>query len=82
MVGKRAPSAMGESAIVGSPYLASTRSREVLHGVGADGVGVKLPIFAVNCSHFTLSFERIREKRRKTKKKTEAKKNIEQQTNW
>ena len=25
------------------------RVREVLHGVGADGVGVKFPIFAVNC---------------------------------
>ena len=44
--------------------------REVLPGVGADGVGVKFPIFAVNCSRFSLSSKRIREKRRKNKKKT------------
>ena len=35
--------------------------REVLHGVGADGVGVKFPIFAVNCC-LLLSFRRSREK--------------------
>ena len=40
-------------------------SREVLHGVGADGVGVKFPIFAVNCCCLPLSFRRSREKRRK-----------------
>ena len=45
--------------------------REVLHGVGADGVRVKFPIFAVNCSRFPLSSERTREKRRKTKKSEE-----------
>ena len=32
-----------------------TSTREVLHGVGADGVGVKFPSFAVNCSHFLVS---------------------------
>ena len=40
-------------------------NREVLHGVGADGVGVKFPIFAVNCCCLPLSFRRRREKRRK-----------------
>ena len=45
--------------------------REVLHGVGADSVRVKFPIFAVNCSRFPLSFERISEKRRKMKKSEE-----------
>ena len=40
-------------------------NREVLHGVGADGVGVKFPIFAVNCCCLPLSFRRSREKRRK-----------------
>ena len=39
--------------------------REVLHGVGADGVGAKFPIFAVNCCCLPLSFRRSREKRRK-----------------
>ena len=39
--------------------------REVLHGVGADGVGVKFPIFAVNCCCLPLSFRRRREKRSK-----------------
>ena len=42
-----------------------SRAREVLHGVGADGVGVKFPIFAVNCRCLPLSFGRSREKRRK-----------------
>ena len=28
--------------------------REVLNGVGADGVGVKFPIFPVNCSYLPL----------------------------
>ena len=36
-----------------------------LHGVGADGVGVKFPIFAVNCCCLPLSFRRSREKQRK-----------------
>ena len=46
--------------------------REVLDGVGADGVGVKFPIFPVNCSCvlFVLeNKEKNEEKRRKTKKK-------------
>ena len=43
------------------PYL----GREVFHGVGADGVGVKFPIFAVNCCCLPLSFRRSGEKRRK-----------------
>ena len=52
--------------------------REVLHGVGADGVGVKFPILAVNCSLLPLSSERIREKRRKTyKRKRKTKKSEE-----
>ena len=42
---------------------------EVLHRVGADGVGVKFPIFAVNCCCLPLSFGRRREKRRKNPKK-------------
>ena len=42
--------------------------REVFNGVGADGVGVKFPIFAVHCCCLPLSFRRRREKRRKTKK--------------
>ena len=42
--------------------------REVLHGVGADGVGVKFPIFAVNGCCLPLSFRRRREKRRKGEK--------------
>ena len=41
------------------------QNREVSHGVGADGVGVKFPIFAVNCCSLPLSFRRSREKRRK-----------------
>ena len=45
--------------------LAFSACREVLHGVGADGVGVKFPIFAVNCCCLPLSFRRSREKRRK-----------------
>ena len=49
--------------------------REVLHGVGADGVGVKFPIFAVNCCCLPLSFRRRREKRRKAKKNEEKRKN-------
>ena len=48
--------------------------REVLHGVGADGVGVKFPIFAVNCCSLPLSFRRrgeMRKKRGKMRKKGE-----------
>ena len=43
-------------------------TREASHGVGADGVGVKFLIFAVNCSRLPLSSWRMRGKRRKTKK--------------
>ena len=32
----------------------------ILHGVGADGVGVKFPIFAVNCCCLPLSMEKQR----------------------
>ena len=32
------------------------QNREVLHGAGADGVGVKFPMFAVSCSRFSLVF--------------------------
>ena len=39
--------------------------REVLHGVVADGVGVKFPIFAVNCCSLPLSFRRRGKMRRK-----------------
>ena len=41
--------------------------KEVLHGVGADGVGVKFPIFAVHCCCFPLSFRRKRGKMPKKK---------------
>ena len=44
---------------------------EVLHGLVADGVGVKFLIFGVNCSCLPLSpreSRRVREKRRKAKK--------------
>ena len=43
-------------------------SREVLHGVG-----MKFPIFAVNCSRFPLPSERKREQRSKMKKSEEKK---------
>ena len=52
----------------------SSKLREVLHGVGAEGVGVKFPIFAVNYCCLPLSFRRRREKRRKTKKNEEKRK--------
>ena len=42
---------------------------EVLHGVSADGVGVKFAIFAVNCSHLPLSSRRVRKKKKKQRKK-------------
>ena len=48
----------------GKGCCAPSQTREVLHGVGADGVGVKFPIFAGNCCCLPLSF-RSREKRRK-----------------
>ena len=55
--------------------------REVLHGVGADGVGAKFPMFAVNYSRSPLSSMRTREKRRKEKnseeQQTKAKKSEE-----
>ena len=35
--------------------LGVVKSQEVLHGVGADGVGVEFPIFAVNCCCLPLS---------------------------
>ena len=48
-------------------------SPEVLHGVGADGVGVKFPFFAVNsavvCTCPLGEEEKSEEKRRKAKKK-------------
>ena len=46
-------------------------SREVPNGVGAGGVGVKFPIFPVNCSRLPFLHEKNEEKRRKTKKKWE-----------
>ena len=46
-------------------------SWEVLHGVGADGVRVRFPILAVNCSRLPVPSRKIREKRRKTKKSEE-----------
>ena len=61
-------------------------TREVPNGVGADGVGVKFPIFPVNCSRLPLSQERIGEKRRKTKKSEEkrrkTKKSEEKRKKW
>ena len=51
----------------------NTKIREVSHGVGADGVGVKFPIFAVNCCSLPLSFRRSREKRRKRGKNAQKK---------
>ena len=53
------------------------KNREVLHGVGADGVGMKLPIFAVNCCCLPFYFRTRREKRRKTKKDEEKRKKSE-----
>ena len=53
--------------------------REVLHGVGADGVRVKFPIFAVNfavvCPCPLGEEEKSEEKRRKTKKAKKKRKN-------
>ena len=43
-------------------------NREVLNGVGADGVGVKFPYFPVNCSYLPLSYENDYENEDKTKK--------------
>ena len=39
--------------------------REVLNGVGVDGVGVKFPIFPVNCSYLPLVLGQREEKRKK-----------------
>ena len=51
------------------------RNREVLHGVGADGVGVKFPFFAVNfavvCPCPLGKKRKPKKKRRKAKKKQE-----------
>ena len=53
--------------------------REVLNGVGADGVGVKFPIFPVNCSYLPLVLgqsaksEEKRQKRGYSRKKSEEK---------
>ena len=55
----------GVSRLVSEGYPVLCNGREVLHGVGADGVGVKFPIFAVNCCCLPLSFRRSRAKRRK-----------------
>ena len=55
-------------------HIIFAKDREVPNGVGADGVGVKFPIFPVNCSRLPLSQKNRRktkkneEKRRKTKK--------------
>ena len=38
------------------PGLASLKNRKVLNGVGADGVGMKLPMFPVNCSCLPMSW--------------------------
>ena len=45
--------------------------QKILNGVGADGVGVKLPIFPANCSRLLLS----QVNRRETKKREEKKDN-------
>ena len=61
------------------------RIREVLHGVGADGVGVKFPIFAVNCSRFPCplgEYQKSEERQKKDPKneeKQKAKKNKKNQ---
>ena len=55
-------------------------TREVLNRVGADGVGVKFPIFQVNCSCLLSSWEneeKSEEKRTKTTKKRRKTKHIE-----
>ena len=54
----------------GSTILSARRAHKrhhsgSLHGVGADGVGVKFPIFAVNCCCLPLSFRRKRGKMRR-----------------
>ena len=52
-----------------SDQKAHKKSRKVLNGVGADGVGVKVPMFAVNWSRLPLSSRRTREKQRKKEEK-------------
>ena len=46
-------------------------NREVLNGVSVDGVGVKLPIFQVNCSCLLWSYRRMRRKAKKSEQKSE-----------
>ena len=64
----------------GSVTGVTEKVREVPNGVGADGVGVKFPIFPVNCSRLPLFQEnrqktkKHEEKRRKTKKNEEKRK--------
>ena len=50
---------------VKNPLVLAGQSREVLHGVGADGVGVKFPHFCSKLLLLPLSFRRSRGKRRK-----------------
>ena len=47
----------------------TSQVREVLKGVGTDGVGVKFHIFPVNCSYLPLVLGKRAKKRRKTQKK-------------
>ena len=49
----------------------SNPDREVLNAVGADGVGVKFPIFPTNCSRLRLSWENRRKTKKKAKKSEE-----------
>ena len=59
-----------------SVRLLSSSYREVFKGVSADGVGVKFPIFPVNCSCLALSYEskeKNEEKRKRKAKKNEKK---------
>ena len=44
------------------------QTREVLNGVGADGVGVKFPIFPVNCSYLPHCSRRKRKKSEEKRK--------------
>ena len=68
-------------------YVRNFKNREVPNGVGADGVGVKFPIFPVTCSRLPLSHKNRRktkkneEKRRKTKK-NEEKRRKKKRKNW
>ena len=51
--------------------------REVPNGVGADGVGVKFPIFPVNCSRLPLFQENTKKSEEKRKKNEEKRKKNE-----